>query len=350
MFQIHVGRKTDAPRALPDIAFRWLDGRGRGHSRRRGNWSALLRDRDARRIRADAKRIRADARRIRADAKRLVKQRQDAGALRLFSLPAIPNESARRTSTMRRLATVLILAAGAAALVRITVVPWARSWGRVADDSGPLPGDDLVDEATAIETRGIDINATPDEVWPWLVQMGYGRAGWYSYDALDMNMPSTKVIRPELAELKVGDVMPTHPGGGFLVRVLDAPKALVLYSDTELVRTQAEEADADEAVAGPVNIRATGCLPGECAARGLRRLVGVRSRADGQRHDPPDRALPRSVRGGRSALARRHDAGHGLRGVRDDAQADARHPGARRALGPCPPGARRAGGRFLILA
>ena len=260
MLNIHIGRKADPPRALPDIAFRLLDGRGRGHSRRSGNLSALLRDRDARRIRADARRIRADARRIRADAKRLVKQRQDAGALRLFSLPAIPNESARRTSTMRRLATVLILAAGAAALVRITVVPWARSWGRIADDSGALPGDDLVDEATAIETRGIDINATPDEVWPWLVQMGYGRAGWYSYDALDMNMPSTEVIRPELAELKVGEVMPTHPGGGFLVRVLDAPKALVLYSDTELVRAQAEESDADEAVAGPVNIRATGAF------------------------------------------------------------------------------------------
>jgi hypothetical protein len=253
MFQIHVGRKTDAPRALPDIAFRWLDGRGRGHSRRRGNWSALLRDRDARRIRADAKRIRADA-------KRLVKQRQDAGALRLFSLPPIPNESTRRTSTMRRLATVLILVAGAAALVRFAVVPWAQNWGRRVDDSGPLPGDDLVDEATAIETRSIDINATPEEIWPWLAQMGYGRAGWYSYDALDMNMPSTKGIRPELVDLKVGDVMPTHPAGGFLVRVLDAPKALVLYLDTELVRRQAEEAEADEAAAGPVNIRATGAL------------------------------------------------------------------------------------------
>ena len=161
---------------------------------------------------------------------------------------------------MRRLATALILVAGAAALVRITVVPWARAWGRRAEDTGPLPGDDIVDEATAIETRSIDINASPEEVWPWLVQMGYGRAGWYSYDALDTNMPSTKVIRPELTELKVGDLMPTHPAGGFLVRILDAPKALVLYLDTELVREQAEEARADEAAAGPVNIRATGAL------------------------------------------------------------------------------------------
>ena len=61
----------------------------------------------------------------------------------------------------------------------------------------PLPGDDLVAEASAIETRGIEINATPKEVWPWLAQMGYGRAGWYSYDALDMNLPSpSKIDRP----------------------------------------------------------------------------------------------------------------------------------------------------------
>ena len=161
---------------------------------------------------------------------------------------------------MRKLATALVLVVGVAALARTILVPWSRNWGRRRDDSGPLPGDDLVDEATAIETRGIEINATPDEVWPWLVQMGYGRAGWYSYDALDMNAPSADHVRSDLSELKVGDVMPTHPGGGFAVRVLDAPRALVLYSDTELVRRQAEEAKAASTADGPVNIRATGAF------------------------------------------------------------------------------------------
>ncbi len=161
---------------------------------------------------------------------------------------------------MGKLANTVVLTVGAAALIRITVVPWSRSWGRRAGDSGPLPGDDLVDDATAIETRGIDIKATPDEVWPWLAQMGYGRAGWYSYDALDMNVPSADHVRSDLAEPKVGDVIPTHPGGGFAVRVLDAPRALVLYSDTELVRSQAKQAKAAATADGPVNIRATGAF------------------------------------------------------------------------------------------
>jgi hypothetical protein len=54
--------------------------------------------------------------------------------------------------------------------------------------------------------------------------------------------------------------MPTHPGGGFLVRVLEAPRAMVLYSDTKLVRQQAEEAEVRTADDGPVNIRATGAF------------------------------------------------------------------------------------------
>jgi hypothetical protein len=144
--------------------------------------------------------------------------------------------------------------------VRAAVVPWWRRWGRRAADDKPLPGDDLVADPTTVETRGIDIHAAPEDIWPWLAQMGYGRAGWYSYDALDMNMPSADRIRPELAELTVGDVMPTHPGGGFLVRMIEAPRALVLYTDTELVRTQAEEARATATDGGPVNIRATGAF------------------------------------------------------------------------------------------
>ena len=161
---------------------------------------------------------------------------------------------------MRRLFTLLFLALAGTAVVRSVVIPWWRTWGRRPADDGPLAGDDLVAEPSFVETRGIDIGATPDEIWPWLVQMGYGRAGWYSYDALDMKGPSADRVRPELGELALGDVMPTHPGGGFTVRVIEAPRALVLYSDTELVRQQAEAAAASSAGGGPANIRATGAF------------------------------------------------------------------------------------------
>jgi hypothetical protein len=163
-------------------------------------------------------------------------------------------------TSMSKLIPILALAAAGTAFVSAVVIPWRRDWGRRPDDDRPLPGDDLVAEPTAIETRGIDIAAPVDGVWPWLVQMGYGRAGWYSYDALDMNLPSAHRIRPELAKIAVGDLMPTHPAGGFVVSVLDEPHALALYLDTDLVRAQAEAAKADGEAAGPINIQATGAF------------------------------------------------------------------------------------------
>ena len=161
---------------------------------------------------------------------------------------------------MRKLLVLTAGVVGGAVLVRRVVFPWWHRWGRRADDDRPLPGDDLVADATAIETRGIDIAAPPEVVWPWLAQMGYGRAGWYSYDALDMNRTSSSEIDGSLAHVAVGDILPTHPGGGFEVRIAEEPHALVVYSDTELVRRQAVETESAAGASEPVNIRATGAF------------------------------------------------------------------------------------------
>jgi len=149
-----------------------------------------------------------------------------------------------------------------------------RTWGIDPSEAAQaLPGDELVPDAEAIDTRGIDIAASPANVWPWLVQMGYGRAGWYSYDELDMNRPSAESIIPALQEVQVGDVFPTHPGGGFEVKIVDPEKALVLYTDRALVTAQA--AAAREATNGietaSANVRATGAyldasMPGDFQA------------------------------------------------------------------------------------
>jgi hypothetical protein len=140
------------------------------------------------------------------------------------------------------LLTALIgLIAGYVAIVR----PRLRAWGLDASEAAlSLPGDDLVPDPSAVETRGITIAARPQAVWPWLAQMGYGRAGWYSYDALDNDNPSATELLTTLPELRIGDVVPTHPGGGFEVKVLEPNRALVLYSDTALVKSQAEAAQA----------------------------------------------------------------------------------------------------------
>jgi hypothetical protein len=122
--------------------------------------------------------------------------------------------------------------------------PMRRTWGLDPDESArSLPGDDLVPEAELVETRGITVNAPPSAVWPWLVQMGYGRGGWYSYDQMDNDAASADRILPEYQSLSVGDVMPTWPGGGFRVAAMDPGRSLALYLDTAIVKAQQEASE-----------------------------------------------------------------------------------------------------------
>ena len=122
--------------------------------------------------------------------------------------------------------------AAASWLAFVATRQWWKTWGVVPDESTkPLPGDDLVPDAQASDTRGITIEAAPDRVWQWLVQTGYERGGWYSIDQLDMRAKSADRIVEEWQALAVGDVIPAHPSGGFLVKSVEPNRALVLYGD-----------------------------------------------------------------------------------------------------------------------
>jgi hypothetical protein len=83
-------------------------------------------------------------------------------------------------------------------------------WGATdAEVAGAMPGDELVPATSFSATRAITIDAPPEAVWPWLVQIGYGRAGWYSYDLFDnAARPSAERILPEFQQPKVGDWVP----------------------------------------------------------------------------------------------------------------------------------------------
>lgn len=153
------------------------------------------------------------------------------------------------------------VAAGAAATVATR--RWWRTWGvDPAEAELPLPGDDLVDDPDAVDTRGITIAAPPADVWPWLVQMGYRRAGWYSYDTIDMNRPSVDRIVPEWQSLVVGDVVPTHPAGGFVVKVLEPGRSLVLYNDTPTLAAQQAAATERRVEPMPANLKVSGAFLG----------------------------------------------------------------------------------------
>ena len=94
-----------------------------------------------------------------------------------------------------------------------------------------LPGDDLIAHPLASLTHAITIRCTPEAVWPWLAQMGAGRAGWYSYDAIDNGgKPSARRIVPELQTIEVGYLFPWLPGAseGFILMACAPGSFLVL--------------------------------------------------------------------------------------------------------------------------
>jgi hypothetical protein len=98
-------------------------------------------------------------------------------------------------------------------------------------DTRALAGDELLPDALAHVTHAIELEATPAAIWPWLLQMGCRRAGWYSWDLLDNEgEPSAKEIHPELVQLEVGDILPATPDSdeGFEVLRIAPPRALVL--------------------------------------------------------------------------------------------------------------------------
>ena len=252
---------------------------------------------------------------------------------------------------------IRLLALGAAATAAWAGVRVARDahahWGVDATASArALPGDDLVIEPDAVDTRVVEIDAPVDAVWPWLVQMGYGRAGWYSYDVFDMNVPSALDIDERWQSLAVGDLMPTHPEGGFVVKVLEPPRALVLYLDRTLVEEQERAAKEPTSGAAGIdaattNVRATGAylsqtVQGDFAASwsfvlepdgdaGSRLIERFRVRMEAPPKAMPVMRVARGLLGfGVFVMTRRH-----MLGVKDRAEG---RFGARRRSFPIHPG------------
>jgi hypothetical protein len=130
-----------------------------------------------------------------------------------------------------------------------TLYHLGRSWGATPEERRlAVPGDEMVVGPRLQTTHAITIDAPPEAVWPWLVQMGWGRAGWYTYRWVDRllfpaNAPSADAILPEHQQLQVGDHVPDGPpdsGCFFTVRALEPARLLVLFSDSHLFGPMAE--------------------------------------------------------------------------------------------------------------
>jgi hypothetical protein len=111
---------------------------------------------------------------------------------------------------------------------------WCLTWGaRPEEVSRKLPGDELLADAGIVSTRVITVDAPPAAVWPWLVQMGSGRGGVYTYDWIEnlfgLDMHSTRRILPQFQDVKAGDEFALGPGRPAMrVAVLDPGRTFTL--------------------------------------------------------------------------------------------------------------------------
>jgi hypothetical protein len=144
-----------------------------------------------------------------------------------------------------RILGILALAIVVALAVYLVLLrPWSHRRGATdAEVRRGLPGDDLVPNAEVSYTQAITIDAPPQEVWPWLIQIGYGRAGWYTYDWFykltgsadfyDGDRSAERII-PDLQDLKVGDTVELAQGMAFEVVTLEPNRGLVLLARVDM--------------------------------------------------------------------------------------------------------------------
>lgn len=135
-----------------------------------------------------------------------------------------------------------ILAAGGLTLTWLLARRRLLQWGSTpAERVASLPGDDLTPDADYVTNRAVTIDAPPEAVWPWLVQMGQDRAGFYTHNwverLLQSGIPDTHEIRPEWQSLAPGDLMRTNRdiGGkpmGWPVASVEPGSSIVVRSNS----------------------------------------------------------------------------------------------------------------------
>lgn len=136
-------------------------------------------------------------------------------------------------NTIYKILGLISLAAVIIGMYMIIIRPAQLNWGATEDEIlQEMPGDDEVRNPTYIATRAITIDGTPEEIWPWLVQMGYGRAGYYGYDLIEnigskRGLKSEENIVPELQNFSVGDDLPISAISMYTIHTMDTNHFLI---------------------------------------------------------------------------------------------------------------------------
>ncbi len=128
---------------------------------------------------------------------------------------------------------VLVLVGLVIAAYLLWARPYQLRWGATDEEVQRLmPGDELITNPGYRATRAITIEGSPEEIWPWLIQMGYKRAGFYGYDILEnlgspRGIHSAESIVPEFQHPKVGDELPISPAGGLTFYAIQPNRYLI---------------------------------------------------------------------------------------------------------------------------
>jgi hypothetical protein len=211
-------------------------------------------------------------------------------------------------------ASIAVPLALAAPLVR----RWHSRWGATDREvAAAMPGDGVVPGCQVSWTRAISIEASPGAVWPWLVQVGFGRAGFYSNDLLDnVGHPSARGIDPELQTIAVGDWIPmfkkVDATTAFRVQAFEPSRCLVWAKpDSTWVWTLTPRPDGGTRLVTRLRQRYDRGHPAQALASRMlmelgdfpmirRMLLGIKQRAEqhdrrGTRPEPVDRTIPRGA-------------------------------------------------------
>ena len=198
---------------------------------------------------------------------------------------------------MRKLLGALVVGAAVAAIYRRFLREPVLNWGATGEEAARrLPGDELLEHADIVATRATTVNAPASAIWPWLVQMGPGRGGAYTYDWIEnlfgLEMHSAEEILPELQHLEVGDVLRSPNGDmGMRVEILEPERVLSSRSeDGAWVWTFAlEEQQGGTRLLSRNRIRVGGSLGGRLAMLAMepgslvmerKMLRGIKERAE----------------------------------------------------------------------
>lgn len=188
-----------------------------------------------------------------------------------------------------------------AIIVMFALLPWMDRWGASTNEVAvSLPGDELVPSPRISYTRAITIHAIPEEIYPWIVQIGAERGGWYSYEWFETNILRCEIsnadrIHAKWQNLKVGDPVKMCPGTSgpppYEVALLESDRAMILghQENGEWIEVWQfvllPQADGSTRLIVRSRNAAQGWFwdvirPGEfIMARGM--LLGIRERAEG---------------------------------------------------------------------